>query len=190
MIKGTFPVNKFQSIETPFYYYDVDLLKQTLDVVKSESEKYGYEAHYAVKANTNPKLLKIISAKGLGADCVSGNEIKACIEAGFSADKIVFAGVGKTDKEINYALEQDIFCFNVESIPEMEIINELAAAKNKTARIALRINLNIDAHTHQHITTGLTENKFGLDMSNLDNVIAMLQTLKSLRLKLRLFSSA
>ena len=181
-MKGKFPTDKFTKLETPFYYYDVELLQQTLDIVKTETEKYGYEAHYAVKANANPKLLKIISVTGLGADCVSGNEIKACIEAGFPANKIVFAGVGKTDKEINYALEQDIFCFNVESIPEMEVINELAAAKNKTARIALRVNPNIDAHTHHHVTTGLAENKFGLDVGNLDNIIALLKGLKNLEL--------
>jgi len=182
MIKGNFPIEKFKNIETPFYYYDVELLNKTLDLVKSETEKYGYEAHYAVKANANAKILRIIAQKGLGADCVSGGEVKAAIEAGIPASKIAFAGVGKTDWEINLALDYDIFCFNVESTPEMEIINELAAAKNKTARIALRVNPNIDAHTHHHVTTGLAENKFGLDVGNLDNIIALLKGLKNLEL--------
>jgi diaminopimelate decarboxylase len=182
MTKGNFPTEKFKNIETPFYYYDVELLNKTLDLAKSETDKYGYEAHYAMKANSNPKILRLIAQKGLGADCVSGGEVKAAIEAGFPASKIVFAGVGKTDWEINLALDHDIFCFNVESIPEMEVINELAGAKNKTARIALRINPNIDAHTHHYITTGLTENKFGLNISDIDNIITILKTLKNLEL--------
>jgi len=182
MIKGNFPIEKFKNIETPFYYYDVELLNKTLDLVKLETDKYGYEAHYAMKANSNAKILRLIAQKGLGADCVSGGEIKAAIEAGFPASTIAFAGVGKADWEINLALDHDIFCFNVESIPEMEVINELAAAKNKTARIALRINPNINAHTHRYITTGLTENKFGLNISDLDNIIAFVKRLKNLEL--------
>lgn len=181
-MKGKFPVDKFEQIETPFYYYDIDVLQQTLSIVKSESDKYGLEAHYAVKANTNPKLLKIISAKGLGADCVSGNEVKACIEAGFPADKIVFAGVGKTDKEINYALEQDIFCFNVESIPELEVLNELAGAKSKKAGVSIRMNPNVDGHTHFKITTGLSENKFGINIEMLPEVISVINTLPNIEL--------
>ena len=181
-MKGKFPTNKFATLETPFYYYDVVLLQQTLDIVKAESEKYGYEAHYAVKANANPKLLKVISAAGLGADCVSGNEVKACIEAGFPASKIVFAGVGKTDKEINYALDQNIFCFNVESVPELEILNELAAAKNKTASVAIRVNPNVDGHTHFKITTGLDENKFGVNLETLPCVIKLITSLPNIEL--------
>ncbi|MDR0873076.1 MAG: diaminopimelate decarboxylase [Prevotellaceae bacterium] len=181
-MKGNFPTNKFAKIETPFYYYDVNLLQQTLDSIKTESGKYGYEAHYAVKANANRKLLEIISAAGLGADCVSGNEVKACIEAGFPASKIVFAGVGKTDKEINYSLSQDIFCFNAESVPEVEVINQLAAAKGKTASVALRVNPNVDAHTHAKITTGLNENKFGINLEMLPEVIKLIQSLPNVTL--------
>jgi len=181
-MKGKFPTNKFATLETPFYYYNVELLQQTLDIVKTESEKYGYEVHYAAKANSNPKLLKTISAAGLGADCVSGNEVKACIEAGFPASKIVFAGVGKTDKEINYALDQDIFCFNVESVPELEILNELAAGKNKTASVAIRVNPNVDAHTHAKITTGLNENKFGINLEILPEVIKLIHSLSNVEL--------
>lgn len=166
-IKGQFPVSKFKNIETPFYYYDAELLRNTLTTIKEESGKYGYKVHYAIKANANNDVLTLISSYGLGADCVSGNEVKAAIEAGFKPSDIVFAGVGKTDKEINFALDNDIFCFNVESVPELEVINDLATIKGKTAKVALRINPNVDAHTHQKITTGLNENKFGFSMNDI-----------------------
>ena len=163
-----FPIDKFQLLETPFYYYETQLLRQTLTVINMEVAKYqNFEVHYAVKANTNPKILKIICQAGLGADCVSGGEIQAALMAGFQADKIVYAGVGKSDWEINLGLDHDIFCFNVESEAELNVINELAGERNKTARIALRINPNIGAHTHANITTGLAENKFGIDMDDM-----------------------
>ena len=159
MSKGIFPVEKLQSIQTPFYYYDTELLRQTLQAINSEAHKHeGFVVHYAVKANANPKILRIIREAGLGADCVSGGEIDASVKAGFTSNKIVYAGVGKSDWEINLGLDHDIFCFNVESIPELEIINELAAAKGKVARVAFRLNPNVGAHTHANITTGLAEN--------------------------------
>jgi diaminopimelate decarboxylase len=182
MIKGNFPVEKFKNIETPFYYYDVDLLTRTLDFVKGEADKYGYEPHYAVKANANAKILALIASKGFGADCVSGNEVQAAVEAGFPASKIVFAGVGKTDREINLALDHDIFCFNAESIPELEVLNELAGAKGKKACVELRVNPNVDAHTHHYITTGLSENKFGFNMEDLEKIVALVQSLPNLEL--------
>lgn len=182
MTKGNFPLEKFKGIETPFYYYDMDLLKRTLKVVKEEVKKYGFIQHYAVKANANRKILETIVSEGFGADCVSGNEIKAAVNAGFPASKIVFAGVGKTDKEINLALDLNIFCFNVESLPELEVINELAAKKGKQAQVALRINPNVDAHTHEYITTGLNENKFGFNMDHLEVVIDKLKSLKNINL--------
>jgi diaminopimelate decarboxylase len=182
MIKGNFPVDKLKGIETPFYYYDIELLKRTLKIVKEETKKYGFIQHYAVKANANRRILELIASEGFGADCVSGNEVKAAVNAGFPASKIVFAGVGKTDKEITLALDLNIFSFNVESLPELEIINELAAKKGKTARIALRINPNVDAHTHEYITTGLNENKFGFSMAHLDNVLNTLKSLKNVNL--------
>jgi diaminopimelate decarboxylase len=182
MTKGNFPVDKLKGIETPFYYYDTDLLKKTLKIVKEETKRYGYIQHYAVKANANRRILELIASEGFGADCVSGNEVKAAITAGFPASKIVFAGVGKTDKEINLALDLNIFCFNVESMPELIVINELAAKKGKTAQVALRINPNVDAHTHEYITTGLNENKFGFSMAHLDNVIEVLKSLKNIKL--------
>lgn len=177
-MKGTFPVNKFRELETPFYYYDVNVLRETLSCINKEAGKYNnFCVHYAVKANANHKVQTIIRESGLGADCVSGGEIRAAIKAGFPTNKIVYAGVGKTDWEINLGLDYDIFCFNVESVPELEIINELAAAKGKTARVAFRINPNVGAHTHANITTGLAENKFGISMEDMDKVIDMAGTL-------------
>ena len=182
MLKGTFPVEKFEQLPTPFYYYDMQLLQRTLDVVKTESGKYGYHVHFAIKANANPRLLSLIAKNGLGADCVSGGEVRAALDAGFPANKIVFAGVGKADWEINLGLDNDIFCFNVESLAELEVINELAAAKQKVASIALRINPEVDAHTHAKITTGMKENKFGINLSQLASVTDRLAEMKHVRL--------
>ncbi len=175
-------INKFATIPTPFYYYDVDVLKQTLQKIKEESEKYGFVVHYATKANANNKILDVIKSYGLGADCVSGNEIKKAIECGFDPKHIVFAGVGKSDTEINIALDNNIFCFNCESLQELEVLNELALAKNKTAQIALRINPNVNANTHKYITTGLEENKFGINLWELEQVIDLLKRSTNLKL--------
>ena len=167
-----FPISQFEGVQTPFYYYDRQLLQQTLDVINREAARYaGFRVHYAVKANVDPTVLSIINAAGLGCDCVSGGEVETCIKAGFPASKVVFAGVGKADWEINLALDADIACFNVESVPELDVINELAAAKGKVANVAIRVNPNVDAHTHKYITTGLSENKFGISMEMLDLVI-------------------
>ena len=171
-MKGIFPIDKLERMQTPFYYYDTELLRNTLRVINDEAKKHeGFCVHYAVKANANPKVLRIIREAGLGADCVSGGEIEAALRAGFPSSKIVYAGVGKADWEINLGLDNDIFCFNVESIPELEVINELAAKKGKTARVAFRLNPNVGAHTHANITTGLAENKFGIDMRDMLKVI-------------------
>lgn len=176
-----FSVDKLNSIATPYYYYDTQLLRKTLEVIKQECEKHeNFHVHYAVKANANPKILRIISQYGFGADCVSGGEIKAAIEAGFPADKVVYAGVGKSDWEINLGLEKGIACFNVESIAELEVIEELAVAANKTANVAFRINPNIGAHTHANITTGLAENKFGIAMQDMENVIERATTMNNI----------
>jgi diaminopimelate decarboxylase len=182
MTKGQFPTAKFQDIQTPFYYYDTELLRETLRVINSEAQKHeGFCVHYAVKANANPRILRIIREAGLGADCVSGGEIEASVKAGFPSSKIVFAGVGKSDWEINLGLDNDIFCFNVESIPELEIINELAAAKGKVAPVAFRLNPNVGAHTHANITTGLAENKFGIDMRDMLKVIEEAQSMANVK---------
>ena len=179
-MKGTFPIEKWGNLTTPFYFYDTTLLKNTLEAIKKETDKYNFCQHYAIKANANPRILKLIASYGFGADCVSGGEVKAAIEAGFTADKVVFAGVGKADWEINLALDADIFCFNVESLAELYIINELAIAKNKTARVEFRVNPNVDAHTHAKITTGLSENKFGINMSQISSVIKEAKTLSNI----------
>ena len=182
MTKGQFPTAKFQDIQTPFYYYDTELLRETLRAINNEAQKHeGFCVHYAVKANANPKLLRIIREAGLGADCVSGGEIDASVKAGFPSSKIVFAGVGKSDWEINLGLDNDIFCFNVESIPELEVINELAAAKDKVARVAFRLNPNVGAHTHANITTGLAENKFGIGMRDMLKVIEEARSMSNVK---------
>ena len=182
-MKGRFPTSKFQEIETPFYYYDTDLLRATLRTINQEASKHeGFVVHYAIKANANPKVLNIIAQAGLGADCVSGGEIKASLSAGFSPRKIVYAGVGKADWEINLGLDKGIFCFNVESIAELEVINELAGLRGKRARVALRINPDVGAHTHSKITTGLAENKFGIAMRDMENVIDIASEMPNIEL--------
>lgn len=181
-MKGTFPIDKFQEIQTPFYYYDTAVLRKTLKTINEEAGKHeNFEVHYAVKANANPKVLNIICQAGLGADCVSGGEIQAATNAGFPASKIVFAGVGKSDWEINLGLEKGIFCFNVESIPELEVINELAEKQGKVAQVCFRINPNVGAHTHANITTGLAENKFGIAMEDMENVIEEAAQMKNIK---------
>lgn len=179
-MKGSFPIDKFRTVATPFYYYDTQLLRQTLNVIREETGKHeNYHVHYAVKANANPKVLRVISQAGFGADCVSGGEIKASLEAGFPAHKIVYAGVGKSDWEINLGLDAGIAYFNVESIPELEVINELAERKGKIAKVSFRINPNVGAHTHANITTGLAENKFGIDMADMEIVIEKAQSMSN-----------
>jgi len=175
-------IKKLQSLKTPFYFYDVGLLKKTLDELKSHSSKRNYIIHYAVKANANKKILEIIKDYGFGADCVSGNEILRSVECGFEGNDIAFAGVGKSDDEILIGLQHNIFSFNVESVQELDVINSLANSLNKTVNIALRINPNVDAKTHRYITTGLEENKFGINQSDLPIMIEKLKSLKQLKL--------
>ncbi|MBO5586646.1 MAG: diaminopimelate decarboxylase [Prevotella sp.] len=167
-----FPTDKFQGIETPFYFYDKKVLLATLDTIKAELEQHpNYHLHYAIKANANLEVLKEIQKAGFGVDAVSGGEIQQALKAGFEAQKIVYAGVGKNDWEINLGLDAGIFCFNVESLEELRIINELAQKKQKTAKVCFRINPNVGAHTHANITTGLMENKFGIAMEDMELAI-------------------
>ncbi|MBE7441710.1 MAG: diaminopimelate decarboxylase [Flavobacteriales bacterium] len=175
-------IEQYKKLKTPFYHYNLDVLEQTLDLLTAESNRYGYHIHYALKANVNDAVLTAIKNRQIGADCVSGNEVNKALETGFAANNIVFAGVGKTDDEINFALDKDIFCFNCESLPEMEVINELAEKKNKVAHIALRINPNINAKTHHYITTGLEENKFGINMWEMADVIHAIKSLSHIKL--------
>lgn len=172
----------FTKHQTPFYAYDLNLLSRTIDACMLEANKYNFEIHYALKANANDKILELISSKGLGADCVSGNEVLKAVEAKFPANKIVFAGVGKSDQEINDALDANIFCFNVESFQELEVLNELAEKKNVIARIAIRINPNVNAYTHHYITTGLDENKFGFNHWELETFTKSISNFKNLEL--------
>lgn len=166
-----FDIKKFRDTPTPFYYYDMELLSNTLDAIKKASPEKEYCVHYAIKANSNPVILKFIAESGFGADCVSEGEIRAAINAGFPSEKIVFAGVGKGDSEIDFAIDNGVGCFNVESLPELQLINEMAINKDKVVNVALRVNPNIDAHTHHYITTGLDENKFGIALEMLDEAI-------------------
>lgn len=177
-----FSIEKFKNLQTPFYYYDTKLLKKTLETIVIEAKKYNYRIHYAVKANANIQILSIIRKMGLGVDCVSGGEILTVIDSGFSANTIVFAGIGKADWEINLALDKGIFCFNVESISELKIINHLAHLKNKIAPVAIRINPEVDVQTHRYITTGTKENKFGINLDQIDKIIDIICTLSSVQL--------
>lgn len=173
-----------KSASTPIYYYDADLLRRTLEALTTAAAiDHRFKVHYAVKANARPEILSIIQNTGLGADCVSEGEIKAAVNAGFPADRIVFAGVGKTDKEIKLGLSYDIECFNVESMPELEVINSLASKLGTVANVALRVNPEIDAHTHRYITTGLSENKFGIPMSQLDQAVDMAHSMSNVKLR-------
>ena len=166
-----FPLDIFAQTRTPFYFYDLNLLQATLTEIKQCASQSHVHVHYAIKANANPEILKIIKENGFGVDCVSGGEVEAALNAGFAADKIVFAGVGKSDWEIDLGLDNNIACFNIESAAELDVIQEIAQIKGKTARVALRVNPNVDAHTHHYITTGLAENKFGISLDMLESVI-------------------
>ena len=184
MLKGQFPVEKFASLRTPFYYYDLPLLRRTLDKIRECIEPYPqFHVHYAVKANFNGKILQEISRCGFGADCVSGGEIRAALQNGFAPESIVYAGVGKSDEEILLALDAGIARFNVESAAELEVINELALSRGVVAPVSLRVNPDIGAHTHANITTGLAENKFGINYEQLPGVIELADSLPGVKYK-------
>lgn len=172
-------LQSFAERETPFYFYDLDLLRSTLDSINSANQ-YGYHIHYALKANNNPRILELIKSAGLGVDCVSGNEVKIGLENGFDPQHVVLAGVGKTDKEIAFSIEQDIFSFNVESLQELEVINGIASQKGRKPNISIRINPAIDAGTHHYITTGAKENKFGISDEDLLESMAFIKSLKNI----------
>lgn len=174
--------NKLPKQQTPYYLYDSSLLKATLAQITDYTATSPFKVHYAIKACANPAILNIIAKAGFGADCVSGGEIKAAVKAGFNPESIVYAGVGKSDEEIRYALRCGIGCFNVESVEELEIIQEIAAAESKIATVAIRVNPDIDAHTHHYITTGLKENKFGIDLRMLDNAVAKATNMANIKL--------
>ena len=174
---------RVEELATPFWYYDMDVFRKTVKLAASLSERYGIGVHYALKANVEPRLVSYIASKGFGADCVSGNEVKYAVKSGFARSSIVFAGVGKSDKEISDALDLGIGCFNVESLMEMQVIDALAASKGVRANVSLRINPNIDAHTHRYVTTGLYENKFGISRHEFEAAIDILKGSKALDFK-------
>ena len=175
-------LRSFKNIQTPFYYYDLDLLRNTLKTLSKELDTKSFKVHYAIKANANNIILEIIKNHGLGIDAVSGNEIKKSLEIGYSNKDIVFAGVGKTDVDINYAINNEIACFNCESLEELEVINTLSLKLNKTSNVSLRLNPNIVSDTHKKITTGTEKNKFGIDINDLHNVLIKMNDLSNLKL--------
>ena len=176
-------IDKLISLPTPFYYYDMTVLNETLTLARNEAANMGFSVHYAVKANFNPVIMRSVAGYGFGADCVSGNEIEHAIKCGFKAGDVVFAGVGKNDNEIETALRAGVKCFNCESIPELKVIDEIAGRKGQRAPVALRINPNIEAHTIRDITTGTDENKFGIRIAELEEVADLFPLLKNIDFK-------
>ena len=175
--------DQLRSHRTPFYLYDIDLLRQTLQSAVSVAERYKYVIHYAIKANYDPRILQVIKEYGLGIDCASGNEIRCAVEAGFDPKTIVYAGVGKRDHEIRYAIEQGIFAINCESIEELEVVNAFAAEAGKVVTVALRINPDIDPKTNHCIDTGQADSKFGISYEEVLGSAERIQALKNVRIR-------
>ena len=173
---------KLRAYETPFYLYDMALLRQTLESVVYESKRYGYHLHYAIKANYDDRILQVIREYGLGIDCASGNELKKAIEAGFDPKKIVYAGVGKKDKELKYAIEQEILAINVESLEELFLLDKLSGEAGKVTEVALRVNPDIDPKTNHCIDTGQADSKFGISYEEILENADELKKLKNLKL--------
>lgn len=171
-----------QRTATPFYFYDIDLLHLTIEEIKKQTAGMNCIVHYALKANSNKRIINEIAADGLGADLVSGGEIRAAMDAGFHPQKMTFSGVGKTDWEIRLGLECGIGNFNVESVQELEVIDAIAGEMGKTAHITIRVNPDIDAHTHRYITTATADDKFGINIDELHDVVNLAMTLQNVRL--------
>ncbi|MFH2094263.1 MAG: diaminopimelate decarboxylase [Bacteroidota bacterium] len=175
-------LNRIDTIRTPYYLYDINILERTLGILKKLLKVNGFKVHYAVKANSNSRIMQRIARSGLGADCVSGNEILKALECGFRSDEIVYAGVGKTDAEIETALRNNIFCINCESIQEIRVVDEIASKLDCVARIALRLNPDVNPETHRYISTGNGYTKFGINISGLDAVLDVTGSLLHTRL--------
>src|SRR5450631_979778 len=150
------------AVGTPFYCYSAATLARHYEVFDSAFAGVPHLVCYAVKANSNQAVLKTLARLGAGMDVVSGGELRRALAAGVAPEKITFSGVGKTQAEMAFALDRGILCFNVESEPELNALSRLAQAKNRTARVALRVNPDVDAKTHAKIATGKAENKFGV----------------------------
>jgi len=170
-----------RSVGTPFYCYSTATLERHYRVF---SEAFAGEKAlicYALKANSNQSVLRTLAKLGAGADVVSGGELKRALAAGIPPEKIVFSGVGKTEAELSAALAADILCINVESEPELELLSRLASAQGKTARISVRVNPDVDSGSHAKISTGKSENKFGIPLTHARAVYARAAKLPGLR---------
>lgn len=172
-----------KGLATPFYYYDMDLFLSTVRTASQAAAECGIKIHYALKANYEEKLLKAMAQAGFGADCVSSAEILLAREAGFDMQSVVFAGVGKTDCEIRTALQCGIGAFNVESLEELAVIDGIASGLGVKAPVCLRINPNIDAHTHKYVTTGLEDNKFGISDYLFDEAVEAVKSSANIEFK-------
>lgn len=172
-----------KDLETPFYLYDMDLLRLTLESAVTMASRYGFVLHYAVKANYDPRVLAMIKDFGLGADCASGGEVRCAVEAGFDPAKIVYAGVGKKDSEIRYAISQGIFAINCESLEEIAVVNDIAGSLGKKVDIALRVNPDIDPKTNHCIDTGQADSKFGISYEEILANAASIQAYPNIRVK-------
>ena len=174
--------DKLKKYETPFYLYDISLLRQTLESVSSAANRHGYKVHYAIKANYDSKILGIIREYGLGIDCASGNEVRRAIEHGFDPKTIVYAGVGKRDKEIRYAIEQKIMAINCESIEELEVVNQLSCEMGCITDVALRVNPDIDPKTNRCIDTGQADSKFGISYDEILENVELIKALENINI--------
>ena len=164
-------------VGTPFYVYSAATLRRHVRVMREAFEGIPTLVAYAMKANSNQAVLKVIAGEGAGADVVSGGELERAVAAGISPQKIVFSGVGKTVREMRRGLELGIKCFNLESEPELERLSEIAAAMGKVAPVSVRINPDVDAGTHAKISTGKKENKFGIPYARAREVYARIAAL-------------
>lgn len=176
-------IRALQLRHTPFYFYDLDLLAANLDALCSCSRRYGIKIHYAIKANSEERIARMVSGRGLGVDCVSGNEILYSLRCGFPASGVIFSGVGKSDEEIRIAMDAGIGAFNCESVEEMAVIAAMARSRGVRVPVTVRINPDIDAHTHRYITTGLEENKFGISSPQFERVADLLKSTPELDFK-------
>lgn len=174
---------RLNGFDTPFYLYDINLLRQTLDSAVALASKYGFRLHYAIKANYDPHILSVIKEYGLGVDCASGNEIRCAIDAGFDPSGIVYAGVGKKDKEIEYAVSQKIFSINCESLQELELIDSIAGRMGLVQDVALRINPDIDPKTNSCIDTGQADSKFGISYEEVMANAKKIQAYSNIRIR-------
>lgn len=171
------------NIQTPAYCYDLDLLDATLEAVNACLTNRPFHVHYALKANTQKPILDRIIQYGMGADCVSGGEVECALESGFSPNQILFAGVGKTDRELHLAMDAGIAAIIIESFHELQVVEAMAKEKGLCMPIALRINPSVDAKTHAYITTGLNENKFGLNEMEWQDALQLCQNSKYVHFK-------